>query len=114
MTARARRPESSPRSSTPPTIGLTLSEETLDVLADLVADRLAALMPTGNGSDWMTSAEAAEYLRLPSTDSIHRLTAAGAVPHRKVHGRCLFSKAELDAWLRDYYAGPSRYSPIDG
>lgn len=112
MTVRARR-SSTPRSTSAPNLSLTLSPDALDAVADALADRLAALMPTGNGSDWMTSAEAVEYLRLPSLDSLHRLTGSGAIPHRKVHGRCLFSKSELDAWLRDYYAGPPRYTPID-
>jgi Helix-turn-helix domain len=96
---------------------LPFDEDGLNALVDLVALRVADVvigrLPSGNGSDWMTSVEAVEYLRLSSVDSLHRLTAAGAVPHYKVNGRNLFSKVELDGWVRDNYAGPPRYSPGD-
>ncbi|MFY9624555.1 MAG: helix-turn-helix domain-containing protein, partial [Rhodoplanes sp.] len=43
----------------------------------------------------LTSAEAAEYLRLKER-KLYELVATGAVPCTKVTGRWLFPKAELD------------------
>ena len=113
MSTRASGPTSSARSTTPQNLSLSLSLDALDALADALADRLRERSgaQSQTPSEWLTTAEAVEYLRLPSRDSLHRLTASGAVPHYKVGGRCLFSGAQLDAWLHDHYAGPAQYSP---
>ncbi len=49
-------------------------------------------------SPWMTVAEVAEYLRWPR-ERVYKLTAAGAIPHRKHGGRLLFHRKEIDDWL---------------
>lgn len=113
MSTRARESPSSAHSTTPPNLSLSLSPDALDALADALADRLheRSGAQSRTPSEWLTTAEAVGYLRLPSLDSLHRLTASGAVPHCKVGGRCLFSRTQLDAWLHDHYAGPVQYSP---
>lgn len=79
----------------------------VDLLADAVADRVVDREPEDRRSPWLTSAEAAERVRL-SLDGLHRLTAAGAIPHVKQGGRLLFHADELDDWLRLHHAGPRR------
>jgi excisionase family DNA binding protein len=64
----------------------------LDALAAALAERLHLQ----NGSPWMSTAEAAEYLRVSVRwlrQHLHQ------VPHSKVEGRLFFSRTELDAWL---------------
>ena len=68
---------------------------------EIVARRTAELSPAR--SPWMTVEETAEYLRWPKK-RVQNWTRA--MPHRKVEGRVLFRRDELDAWLDDYYAGP--------
>src|SRR3954454_22896003 len=84
-----------------------LDDEDVDRIAQAVAVLVAERLPESKPSPWMVSAEAAEYLRL-SLDALHRLAAAGAVPHAKQAGRCLFTRAELHAWLADHNAAPTR------
>jgi hypothetical protein len=64
----------------------------LDALATALAERLQL----GNGSPWMNTAEAADYLRVSVRwlrQHLHQ------VPHSKVEGRLFFSRTELDSWL---------------
>ena len=64
----------------------------LDALAAALAERLHLSEP----SPWMTTAEAADYLRV----SVRWLRQhLGQVPHSKVEGRLFFSRRDLDAWL---------------
>lgn len=64
----------------------------LDALAAALAERLHL----GETSPWMTTAEAADYLRV----SVRWLRQhLGQVPHSKVEGRLFFSRRDLDAWL---------------
>jgi excisionase family DNA binding protein len=65
----------------------------LDALASALADRLRLSEP----SPWMTTAEAADYMRVSVRwlrQHLHQ------VPHSKVEGRLFFSRRELDAWLQ--------------
>jgi excisionase family DNA binding protein len=64
----------------------------LDALAAALAERLRLSEP----SPWMTTAEAADYMRVSVRwlrQHLHQ------VPHSKVEGRLFFSRRELDAWL---------------
>jgi excisionase family DNA binding protein len=66
----------------------------LDALASALAERLQLSEP----SPWMTTAEAADYMRVSVRwlrQHLHQ------VPHSKVEGRLFFSRRELDAWLGD-------------
>lgn len=63
---------------------------------DALASALAARLDLPNGSPWMNTAEAAEYMRVSVRwlrQHLHQ------VPHSKVEGRLFFSRKELDAWL---------------
>jgi excisionase family DNA binding protein len=64
----------------------------LDALAAALAERLQLSEP----SPWMTTAEAADYLRVSVRWLRQQL---GQVPHSKVEGRLFFSRRDLDAWL---------------
>jgi hypothetical protein len=66
----------------------------LDALAAALAERLQLQ----NGSPWMNTAEAAEYLRVSVRWLRQHLQQ---VPHSKVEGRLFFSRIELDAWLAE-------------
>jgi excisionase family DNA binding protein len=64
----------------------------VDTLAAALADRLHL----SNGTPWMNTAEAAQYLRVSVRwlrQHLHQM------PHSKVEGRLFFSREELDAWL---------------
>jgi excisionase family DNA binding protein len=70
------------------------SNTDLDALAAALAERLQLR----NGSPWMTTAEAADYMRVSVRwlrQHLHQ------VPHSKVEGRLFFSRTELDAWLAE-------------
>jgi Helix-turn-helix domain len=66
----------------------------VDALADAVADRLRR----SNGTPWMNTAEAADYLRV----SVRWLRQhLHETPHSKIKRRLFFSRRELDAWLAE-------------
>jgi excisionase family DNA binding protein len=71
-------------------------------LIEEVAERAAEiLLERGKDDDhWMNVAEAAEYLRCP-TSRIYALTSAGKIPHHHDGARLLFRKSELDAWVEN-------------
>ena len=60
----------------------------------------------------LTSAEAADYLRLKER-KLYELVATGAVPCTKVTGRWLFPKAELDRWIAAALAQPVGLMPAE-
>lgn len=53
--------------------------------------------PAGGG-DYLTTAEAAEYVRL-SPGRLRNLRYLGEGPAYVAGGKCLYSRAALDAWL---------------
>jgi Helix-turn-helix domain len=66
----------------------------LDALAAALAERIHLQ----NGSPWMNTAEAADYMRVSVRwlrQHLHQ------VPHSKVEGRLFFSRTELDTWLTE-------------
>jgi hypothetical protein len=68
------------------------SRTDLDALVAALAERLRL----GDGSPWMNTAEAAEYMRVSVRWLRQHLQQ---VPHSKVEGRLFFSRKELDDWL---------------
>lgn len=83
------------------TLGLALDAASLERLADLVAERLAArTTPTQPGSDgWLDSGGAATYLAVhPST--IRRLAASGDLRSTQdaSGGPRYFQREDLDRW----------------
>ena len=84
-----------------------LLELLLAELAERIAHRVAELAPAPaieEASRWMGIERAAAYLDWPR-QRLYKLTAAGAIPHYKQEGRLLFSRDELDAWLRGFAGG---------
>jgi excisionase family DNA binding protein len=74
-----------------------------DALAEL-ATKLAPFLPRRNGSDedrWLSTREAARYLGI-TTNALHKLTAARAIPFEQEapNAKCWFRRSELDAWRR--------------
>jgi len=85
---------------------VTLDEDQLEHLADAVAARIAGRAPASQDRQLdddaiLDSREAVDYLRLPSLNSLHRLTAAEGIPslQRVPRGRLRFRKRDLDDWL---------------
>jgi excisionase family DNA binding protein len=64
------------------------------------------------GLDLLTTAEAAEYLRLGER-KLYELLAEGAVPATKVTGKWLFPRADLDRWLLAGMARPEGVVPAE-
>jgi excisionase family DNA binding protein len=56
--------------------------------------------------EYLTTAEAADYLRLGER-KLYELVTAGAIPCSKVTGKWLFPRHELDLWVRSGLARPA-------
>jgi excisionase family DNA binding protein len=81
---------------------LELDEQTLEELAERVAELLAERRPNGP-EPWIGVEEAAEHLACPRSriySLVHRRDST-RIPHRKDGSRLLFKRSELDAWLHD-------------
>lgn len=78
------------------TFTLALPDAVVETIARRAADIVLAQLATA--SEWMTSAEAAEYLRC-TRGRIHNLVSEGRLPHHKDGGRLLFRRSELDAYV---------------
>lgn len=59
------------------------------------------------GSTYLTTAEAAAYLRV-SVGGLRERAYRRAIPAYHLGGRLLFERGELDEWLRQHPAGPHR------
>ena len=90
-----------PQPSLPtPTLTVGLDPETIDQLADAVADRLLARLPQQAAVDgWLDAAAAASYLGI-STTALHKLTSSRLLTFSQSApgGRCYFRRADLDAY----------------
>jgi excisionase family DNA binding protein len=73
-----------------------------DLLDDRVvaglADAVAARLAPDAASPWMTTTEAAKYLRC-SSDRVKRLACEGRIPAHKEGRRNLFHRNELRDWI---------------
>jgi hypothetical protein len=78
------------------TLALTLTDEQLDALADLVAERLRPA-PL-EGSPWLDTKGAADYIAA-KPGRIHDLVALGKLIPRRDGRRLLFARRDLDAYL---------------
>jgi putative molybdopterin biosynthesis protein len=56
--------------------------------------------------EFLTTSEAAEYLRLGER-KLYELVTAGAIPCSKVTGKWLFPRHELDLWVLSGLAPPA-------
>ncbi len=76
--------------------------EDRDFRLDLKNNKPAKAGMIFDKSDWLTTKEAAIYLRkfepngAPSVNAIHKLVARGSIRRRKFSGRLFFRKKELD------------------
>ena len=77
-----------------------IKEELSAELIERVARRAAELLrdQTQANDPWFDVAEAAEYLRCP-TSRIYALTSARRIPHHHDGSRLLFRRSELDEWV---------------
>jgi excisionase family DNA binding protein len=64
------------------------------------------------GMDLLTTAEAADYLRLGER-KLYELVAADAIPCSKVTGKWLFPRHELDRWVLSGLAHPEGMLPAE-
>ena len=83
---------------------LTLEDDDLERLADLVAERIWArfeIVPEGSTDGWMSSADAATYLGLTRA-TLDKICAARSVPFEqdKAGGKRWFKRGDLDDWRR--------------
>ena len=85
-----------------PSLAISLDAETVERLADAVADRLAArLSPqTDLEQGWLDTAAAARYLgRTPN--AVHRLASEDRIPCSRPAGerKLWFQRSRLDEWM---------------
>jgi excisionase family DNA binding protein len=90
----------------PPTIMLALDASTTACLAQGIAEHLMrsdalAYNMSASVDEWLRTADAADYLSI-SKSELHRLAAAGTVPHEQDGPGCAlyFKRSDLDAWRR--------------
>ena len=69
-------------------------------------------MQNNAGLHLLTTAEAADYLRIKER-KLYELVAADAIPCTKVTGKWLFPRADLDRWLLAGMARPLGVMPAD-
>jgi excisionase family DNA binding protein len=78
-------------------LGATL-EALAQRLAELVAERIPPAVEQHASTPWMTTSEAADYLRVPR-GTFRQLTARGGPPRHREGRRLYFHRDELDAWM---------------
>ncbi len=69
-----------------------------DVDVERIALRVAELMAAQEGSPWLNSAQAAEYMACP-VSRIRKLTMTDELPSYKEGARRLYKRAELDVFI---------------
>ena len=80
---------------------LTLDDDALIRLADLVGERIAPLATSTPAADgWLDAKGAAAYLGFESVHPLHKLTAAREVAFSQdsTGGKCWFRRSDLDAY----------------
>ncbi len=78
-----------------PTLDLRLPDDVLEGLAERVAARIAQQLQQKPESPWLTTEEAAAYLRWP----VQRIYKQNDLPRRKHGNRLMFRRDELDDYL---------------
>lgn len=79
-------------------VTLALTAEQLDVLADAVAERLAASQPAPELDGWLNTRQAAAYMAC-TADRLHDLVARRVLSPRRDGRRLLFKRSDIDAYL---------------
>lgn len=67
-------------------------------------------MPDGPAPAFLTTREVAELLRVRER-KVYEMAAEGEIPCRRVTGKLLFPRAEIDAWLAGGAAAPAEAPP---
>jgi len=83
-----------------PEFSLAFPAELLDALADRLAPRVAALLQeTAESDQWLSSAQAADYLGM-TRNALHKLTSTREIPFEQDGPGCKlhFRRSELDRW----------------
>jgi excisionase family DNA binding protein len=80
-------------------IEIIVPAESLDALAIAIADRLAPPVPAQGASDFLTVAEAAEFLRA-KPQRVYDLLSDGRLTRYRDGRRVLIARDELHAYLR--------------
>ncbi len=99
-------------------LSISLPPELLEGIATRVAeivldqlDKQPRAKSICDGPRWIHGAQAAsDHTSIP-VGQVQKLSAAGAMPHRKIGGRNVYRTDELDDWLDDHYEGPARGVP---
>jgi excisionase family DNA binding protein len=74
--------------------------QAIDEVAQRVSAAVAGAADVG-GSRWLDVAEATLYLGLTKS-RLYRLTAARAIPYRKIGQKLIFDRYELDEWVEGF------------
>lgn len=83
-------------------MNVTFDPSDVEALATRVAELLG---PLGEQRDeWLDVKGAAEHLKC-KPQRVYDLSSAGRIPVHREGGRLLFSRSELDQWVRDGGAG---------
>jgi excisionase family DNA binding protein len=80
------------------TVGLTLTSDQLDAIAERVAERLQPAQPE-HSTPWLDTKGAAAYLACTPA-RIHDLVALQKLTPRRDGRRLLFYRSDLDAYLK--------------
>ena len=84
------------RISSAAAISLTLSDEALELLAEFTASLVLSRLTERH--EYMSTEDVAAYLGC-AKKRIDNLCSQGAIPFKKVGGRRLFRRSELDNWF---------------
>lgn len=94
--------------ASPSTPTITLDPASVEALADLLSERIAARLPQSPDPEigWLATPDAAAYLGI-STTALHKLTSARllAFSQSAPGGRCFFRRADLDAYREQSLKG---------
>jgi excisionase family DNA binding protein len=74
--------------------------------------RRVAQVKTRVNTEWMSSDEAAEYLRMPTTRALYDLVGRSKLPAYRLGKRSLiFARSELDEYIRSNRVMPRKKRP---
>ena len=89
-----------------------LQQKVLNSLLGLLASRLTEELKVKYEEEWLTTEEAAEYLKI-SPGSLRNMTSNGQVPFYKLARRNRYLKSELKDMLLKEKRGPGALSELE-
>jgi excisionase family DNA binding protein len=78
-------------------LAVELPEELIEQVALRAVELIREQEPESD--EWLTSKQAADYLKC-GRGRIHNLVSEGRIPVHREGGRLLFSRQELDDWIK--------------